>query len=152
MIMTKYAQELMLEAVGNDTPGFNVALYVWPIMNSFVETPELVAADLDVADFGGSGMKTSALASRAGFSDPATGEYMLVFNPPVGGYRWTTTSTANLPQTIYGVALGDDSASLGAGNLIGAKLFDQPVVLSDTGQTFGADDLVEMRLRLDGVY
>src|SRR6266404_3262845 len=84
-----------------DVPG-HVVLFKAP----FTPMPDLdpVAMLLTQADFDGyvaNGI-SSATGTQNTALDPLTSDYLLQLKLPVGGFRWETTGTTNLPQTIYG--------------------------------------------------
>lgn len=130
-------QELLnrlVAAQGADTTTFSpplaIDLWLHPIKEPFTPGPALTLLDTDLADFAGSAAKTTPDAVRALEFDPLSGELVLNIPEPIGGWRWVTTSGLNLPQTIYGVALSDDSATVEGPQLLAAAVFDTPITLT----------------------
>lgn len=120
------------------TPFVEVALVKAP----FTPGPDLVLADLTLADFDGYAALHAASAATQVFKDPATGENIIQVREPAGGWHWATTGVTNLPQTIHGFALLDPTGA----TVYGAELLDAPVVLTASGQGV---DIPEARFRLN---
>lgn len=111
----------------NDNPNVVLRLAKAP----FTPSPTLTWAQFDdiLADFDGYTDKVCGSPAVTGL-DPVSGLYQLWAPPPAGGFRWETTGTTNLPETIYGFALGNSDSS----TLYASALFDTPVVLTDVNQ------------------
>lgn len=110
----------------------------------FTPTPDYVPDPTDLADFTGSAQLTTT-GTPVVAKDPATGDVVIQLADPAGGWKWVTTNTANLPQTIYGYSVKQNDAP----NQLGAVLFDTPIVLTAAGQlvVIGA---VQFRVILGG--
>lgn len=148
MVPTNTLLTAMMTALGSDTTMLAGALWLFPIKSEFSPGPDPVLTDADLADFDGSGPKTTGAATRPVLSDPVSGDIFIRIPDPAGGWQWTTTGTTNLPQTIYGVALSSDSATIEGAELLGTALLPGgPVELNITGNSFGFSD-VDFRLVL----
>jgi len=101
------------------------------VMAPFTPSEDLALGDLTLATFDGSTAKTVALGAQQVGIDPTTGEQRITVPDVVGGWRWETTGTTNLPQTIYGFVLYD---STGPGPLIASETLPSPVTLTEVGQ------------------
>lgn len=152
MIPTNALLQEMAIRIGSDTVTLDKILYLWPIQEPFVPTPGVSFVNDDAASFDGSEPLSATAAARWVGTDPATGENLLVIDPPAGGWRWYVGGTTDLPQTIYGVALGDSSTSLTAGAIYGSALLEEPVELTANGDSFAVDDIATFNLRQDALY
>ena len=86
-------------------------LKMFLVKAAFVPGANLVVGSLTPADFAGSTALSNSSATILKYKDPATGEWLVEVPPPVGGWHWQTTSAVtNLPQTIYGWALVDNTS------------------------------------------
>jgi len=109
--------QVMLDAVAGEIAS-DVAvlanplfLKVYLVKAAFVPGANLVVGSLTPADFAGSTALANSSATILKYKDPATGEWLVEVPPPVGGWHWQTTSAVtNLPQTIYGWALVDNTS------------------------------------------
>lgn len=106
--------ELMLTELGAATPSFNALagdLYLHLVKGDF--TPELDTDFTSVteADFVGYTVRKIDGANRDFRYDPLTNEGQLVIPAPTGGLTYATSDVTNLPQTIYGLVLSDDSTT-----------------------------------------
>lgn len=132
----------LLTRLGSDTAMLAGALFLFPIKTAFAPGPDPGLLDTDLADFDGSTAKTTAAATRPVLVDPVTGSQFLRMPDPAGGWQWTTTGTTNLPQTIYGLALGSSSVTIEGGALLATALLDNPQALqAPAGQSFGYGDV-----------
>jgi len=100
------------------------------VMADFVPSEDTVLADLTFATFDGSTPISVGLGTQPEALDPATNDAMIDFIPPVTGFRWETTGTTNLPQTIYGFAL----TNLAGDALLACERFATPVELDAINQ------------------
>lgn len=100
------------------------------IKSEFTLEEDLVAADVDLADFDGSTPIAGATGAQQEGIDPATGDQIVTIKDPAGGYRFETTGVTNLPQTIYGYGLFNDDQTV----LLGLALLDEPVTLTEANQ------------------
>lgn len=100
------------------------------VQNDFTPNQDLVAANLDLADFDGSTPIAGATGAQQTGLDPVTGQQIITIKDPAGGYRWITTGVTNLPQTIYGFALLSNDLS----TLIAMEKLTEPVTLTASGQ------------------
>lgn len=98
--------------------------------NAFPEGIGTVIADLTLADFDGYAAKAVGVATVSVYTDPLTGDIVLLSAEPAGGWHWVTTGVTNLPQTIYGYGLTDSTGAV----LIACKRFADPVTLNAIGQ------------------
>ena len=100
------------------------------IMEPFTPEENMVATDITLADFDGSTPIPGSTGAQLVAVDPSTSQQLITIKEPLGGWRWTTTGTNNLPQTIYGFALlSEDLATL-----LALAVLDTPVALTAVGQ------------------
>jgi hypothetical protein len=100
-------------------------------------TENLIAADLTLADFTGSTPIEGVTGTQEVGIDPVTLAQVIEVTPPLGGYRWETTNTTNLPQTIYGYALLNNAMS----TLLAVGELPDPITLQDAGQFIDVDSV-----------
>jgi len=93
--------------------------------------------DLTLADFDGSTPILVGVGTQPTGWDPNNDDRIIDLKPPTTGFRWETTGTTNLPQTIYGFALTDTAGAV----VHGSQLLDTPVVLDGTGQGFNIPNI-----------
>lgn len=119
---------------------------VVPLRAPYTYDPAMTIADVTVSDFPGSaGIVQDDVPD--GFTDPVTGDYIMIMIPPAGGWRWTSTGTTNLPQQITGLALvSADGATLYAVS----DPLTPPVDITESGQGWAAGEL-GFRLTLAGI-
>lgn len=106
------------------------------VMANFVPSESLKLSDLTLATFTGSTPILGTAATQPEGLDPATGDSIIDLPAASGMYRWETTATTLLPQTIYGYALIDN----GATKLLASALLDAPVTLTDINQRIDIGD------------
>lgn len=104
------------------------------IKEPFTPSPVLTFADVTPADFGGYAELEVGAVPPLESIDPVDGAALIDILPPAGGWRWETTNTTNLPQTIFGFCLrnADD-------DLIASETLSTPVVLDGVNQTVVLD-------------
>jgi hypothetical protein len=100
------------------------------IKTPFVPSETMVAGDVTPADFTGSTALAGSTGAQLVGVDPSTGQQLITIKEPLGGWRWITTNTVNLPQTIYGYGLYDSTLA----TLLAVALLPAPVALTETGQ------------------
>jgi hypothetical protein len=98
--------------------------------NAFVPSPALVLGSLTEASFPGYGALAGAPGAVVPFTDPITGLQTVQLPDPAGGWHFSVTGAAGLPQTMYGWYVTDS----GGVTLWGAQLFPAPVVITASGQ------------------
>lgn len=130
-------------AIGADTNGLAEAAFVGVslVKAPFVPSQNLVIGDLTLADFTDSDTIFVTSAAAQVFLDPATAEWILQLDEPLGGWHWVTGDAVLLPQTIYGYALTNHAKA----KLLGTALFDVPVLLNAAAQGV---DIAQVRFRL----
>lgn len=112
----------------------------------FTPDENLVIGDLTLATFTDSDpIAGTTGAQQVGF-DPVTQEQVITVLAPLGGYRWETGDTANLPQTIYGFALVSD----GLVTLLAVAELPEPITLQDAHQFIDLDP-IEFRFVLQPI-
>lgn len=99
------------------------------IAAAFTPGENLVLADLTLAAFTGSAAKTAGTGTQGSGVDPATGEQIITILDPAGGWRWTCTVAPGAPETIFGIALTDNTIA----TLLGIEALDTPVVIAAVG-------------------
>lgn len=132
-------------AAGDNQGQLATALYVWPIIVPF--TPGLdtvLVTATDKGTFAGSTAKVVASGARVPVTDPLTNEVAIQLPEPAGGFSFITTSGTNLPQTVHGLAISDDSTTFDGADLLGTALLPEPVELTATAQLVTVDS-VEFR-------
>lgn len=120
--------------LGADTLTWAHALTCGLVMADFLESPAIAWGDLTNATFTGSAAKTISAGVRVTGIDPATGDVLMNIDPPTGGFYWETTATTSLPQTIFGMWLGNDTLGFGNGTLLAAVHLNEPVILAQVNQ------------------
>jgi len=105
------------------------------VMAPFTNDENLLVGDLTFATFTGSDPIEGATGTQTTGIDPVTLAQVIEIKPPLGGYRWETTDTVNLPQTIYGYALLNNDLS----TLLAVQLLDEPITLQDADQFIDVD-------------
>lgn len=100
------------------------------IKSNFAIGETLVAADLTLANFATSTPLPAGVGPQLVGLDPVTGDQIITIKEPAGGFRWEVTTTADLPQTIYGFALFNDDQTI----LLGVELLPVPITLNAVGQ------------------
>jgi len=100
------------------------------VINEFSPSEAMVLAGLDLATFDGSTPIEGVTGTQPTGIDGNTGDVLIYISPPAGGYRWETTGTTNLPQTVYGYAL----LSNDLGTLLAAARLETPVELTAVNQ------------------
>jgi hypothetical protein len=96
----------------------------------------LVSGDYSIANFETSGILEPS-TDAVNYYDAETDQNFTRLVPPAGGWNWRTTSTVNLPQTIYGYVVRN-----GAGELIGSDLLPEPMLLTRAGESITLGDIV----------
>jgi len=104
----------------------------------FTPSLALTYASLTEASFTGYASVSPVVGAQTAATDPITGLPVIFLNPPVGGFRFTTTSAVGLPQTIYGWVLTDNVNA----NVLASGLFSTPIVLTLSGQIIEVPDLL----------
>ncbi len=107
------------------------------VAGAFASNEDLDLDSLTLASFDGGTPKLLALDEQFCGIDPLTGDSILSLVPPAGGFRWETTGTTNLPQTIYGVIVTNNAGD----ELYGSHIFRTPVSLTIAGQVIAIDAL-----------
>jgi len=105
------------------------------VMSPFTENENMVVGDITLATFTGSTPIEGTTGAQTTGIDPVTQQQVIEIKPPLGGYRWETTDTVNLPQTIYGYALLTNDLA----TLLAIKTFDDPITLQDADQFIDVD-------------
>jgi len=100
------------------------------VMAAFTPSEDLVFADLTLATFDGSTALSAGTGEQQVGNDPLTNEQLVTIKEPAGGWRWETSGVTNLPQTIYGFALSDNTLA----TLLATALLDTPITLTEAGQ------------------
>lgn len=148
--MTRSIFNGMVDVLAADTDTFNAGLdlQVKLIKAAFTPNPDAVLADFDAisANFTGSTPLATTVGAQPTGTDPATGDYVLHVKSPAGGWRWETTDTVSLNQTIHGWVLFNGDSS----ELVGMGLLPTPVELSAANQFVEIDE-VEFRFRAGSV-
>lgn len=141
MIPTQDLYQLMVEGIGATTTSFtpSVADPCWLIPIKVAFTPGLgltLTFATDAADFDGADPLPITGAARDFQLDPLTGSLFLNMPPPAGGFHWNCGTDPVPPQTIFGVALSNDSTTFAGGALLASALLDEPVTITSAGDAF----------------
>jgi len=118
-----------------------------PVKAPFTPGVGLVVGALTLADFATSTAISTIVGSQNAVQNPLTFERMVEMKIPAGGWRWTVTALTNLPQTIYGVALLDNTLAI----VYGAALLPTPILLTTVGQVVEIDN-IQFVFLLNGIY
>lgn len=110
------------------------------IMSNFTPSPTLLIGDVVLATFAGATPILGVTGTQAEGIDPQTGSFVIDLSPAAGGYRWETTATTNLPQTIYGIALLKNDLSV----LYASALLPTPILLTGVNQRIDIGDLAKL--------
>jgi hypothetical protein len=98
---------------------------------AFTPSLGLLIGSFTEATFTGyAAIAAGATGAQNQFFDPATGNSIVEVKPPVGGWLFKATSSAGLPQTIYGSYLTDSASA----NVLGSQLLSAPVTMTASGQ------------------
>jgi len=140
MIATRALREKMAQLLAADTatlaPATDANL-VCLVMATFTPSEQTVAADLTLATFDGSDPIAVELATQEEGLDPLTADAIITLGPPAGGFRWESTGTTDLPQTIYGFALMNEAMTV----LLGCQTLPEPVTITAINQVINAGNL-----------
>lgn len=110
------------------------ALFLHLLKAEISPSLDTVLDDTQLADFDGSTPSAIAAGVRITNYDTVSGDRLIVIPPAANGNRFETGSGLNLPQTIYGAVLSDDSTTIEGGHGIGYFLLDLPVELTAADQ------------------
>jgi hypothetical protein len=140
LIPTSVLQNIIATLLAHDTGSLAnaTALHVHLAKNAFVPSPDLPLATLVEADFGGYAVIDPTAGNQLVYLNPVTNLITVELSQPVGGWHFQTTSTSNLPQTIYGWYVTDHTDAV----LYGSGLLDVPIPLTVSGQGFDLPSLV----------
>ena len=138
MIPTLDTWQAMVSNMGSTTVTFspNLSPALWLHLIRVPFTPGLGISFTDATDlatFTGHTAKAIPAAARPVVSDPLTGGQALPFPPPAGGFFWECTASPTLPETIYGVALSDDSTTVEGVDLLASETLPEPVTITTAG-------------------
>lgn len=139
MVPTKVLREQAMKLLAADATTLAPAAdpnHMVLIQNNFTPTEDTVVGDLEPADFDGATPKEVVVGTQPEALDPATKDAIIDILAPAGGFRWETTGTTNLPQTIYGVALMNEAETV----LLASEKFDNPVVLNSVNERVEFDN------------
>jgi len=130
----------------SSTTFFGVAMWLHLLKTDIDPTLDTIPLDAMLADFDNYAPAAIASAVRATSYDLPTGERLIVIPPATGGNRWETGSLSNLPQTIYAVALSDDSVTIEAAHCLALGRLDSPIELTGDDQEV---DIPLLRVRIN---
>jgi len=75
------------------------------VMADFAPSENILIGGITLATFDGSTPILVGLNTQPTGENPQDDSAIISLKPPAGGWRWETTGTTHLPQTIYGFAL-----------------------------------------------
>jgi len=108
--------------------------------NNIQPNADTVLADLTEASFTGYAKVTTTTGDSETQNDPLSGERVVYFPPPAGGFHFEATATPGAPVNVYGFFLCDNAGT----TLLGAQHFGSPIVISGVGQ---AINIAEVGIR-----
>jgi len=132
MTPTQVVNERLWTLLGADTVTMQWAtpVVIQLIKEPFTPASNLTPDDVVFADFTGSDPISATGAPQPESIDGNNGDVLLdVISSSTMGWRWETTNTANLPQTIYGYVVTDLADAV----TLGSALFDTPITLNGVG-------------------
>lgn len=136
MYPTRDCWQKMLNAIGASTNLITTVMGVALVKTPLTPGLDVTFTEDDEADFGGYSPLAADAATRIWVLDPDSGNYQILVSPPAGGWRWVATSTAGLPQTIYGaVCQFNHTAPDFTAIMQGTVRFDPPIVLTTVNDT-----------------
>lgn len=100
------------------------------VMAAFTPGENLTLGSLTFATFDGATPLEVGVGTQPEGLDPNTNDALISMLPPVTGWRWETTGTTNLPQTIFGYALVTDGLAV----LLASDVLETPIVLTAVNQ------------------
>lgn len=115
----------------------SLAIQVALVKAAFSPSEGLVFADVVLADFDGSDPIDVTVGAQAEGLDPLSSDAIITLSPPVGGFRWETTGTTLLPQTIYGAVLLNNAGD----TLMASYRLPTPVILTGINQVLDLGNL-----------
>jgi hypothetical protein len=141
VIPTNVLIEAMANLIGADpaTLGNTALIAVALVKEPFTPGPNIVIGDLVLADFVTSTPLPVATAVTRVWSDPVSGQWQIEPRAPAGSWHWDVTAGTNLPQTIYGFALIDNTGA----EVYGTQPLPAPVLLTTIGQAIDLDTLMQ---------
>jgi len=140
MILSKATAILIRAAMHATTilgSGVGVAKMVALFQNDLEPTPETLLADLTLANFDGYAALAMEESIANSGTNPLTGNHIVTVKEPVGGIQFETSGVTNLPQTIYGCALLNDTETA----IVGIQRFETPIVLTEANQIINIPSL-----------
>jgi len=90
----------------------------------------LAIDDLTFATFDGSTPIACGTGTQPEALDRNSNNAVISIKPPAGGFRFETTGTTDLPQTVFGFALLNDDSTV----LLAAESLLEPITLSAINQ------------------
>lgn len=107
------------------------AMKVHLVKATFTPSEDMDILDFELADFDGSTALEAGTGTQPESLVPGTNDSVIHIKPPAGGWRWETTGTTNLPQTIYGYILTNNDSS----TVYAAEVFSEEITLSKVNQS-----------------
>lgn len=135
--LNRNVYENMVIALGSDsTTLLGIELFLHLTKTDFTPGLDTDFSAVLLADFQTYAVRPIAAAGRATNYNVFTGNMEMILPPPTAGLGYDTDGTNNLPQTIYGVVLSDDSTTIGGGHALAYGRLDDPVTLTINLQHF----------------
>jgi len=107
------------------------------VMEPFTPSEGLAVGGLTLATFDGSTPILVGLGAQPEGLDPNTNDGLISLKPPAGGFRFETTGTTNLPQTIYGFALLNEAMD----TLFASEALAAPITLTAVNQVINLENV-----------
>lgn len=131
MVPALAVSERAMTLLAADTVTINDHALVQLVKAPFTPGPALTMAGISLATFTGSAAKALLTTGWEESIDPSTGAIRLDAGASAQ-FRWETTDTVGLNQTIYGVALMSSTST----TLLGSSLLpDGPITLTAANQS-----------------
>jgi len=141
MLATRFLRNQALALLAADTTTLAPAadeIYIGLVMNDLAPSEGITFADITLATFDGYAELAIGLNAQPEGFDPTTDDSIIDFKPPAGGFRWITTGTTNLPQTIYGFVLLDHAKAV----VWASERLPTPITLTLAAQRIDLGDVL----------
>lgn len=138
-VLNDALQDLLAADTATLAPAVN-ANKVHLSMTTFLPGQERVVGDFTEATFTGATALLAGTGTQQTFLNPLNGERIIQLKEPAGGWHWQASDAVNLPQTIYGYWVTDNTSA----DLLGCELLPEPITLNNAGD---AVDLPNIRMQ-----
>lgn len=130
MLLIRYLRQIAAINLATDTTTLNAAgaTKIILLKAPFTPSESMVLADVVEATFPGYAAISCVAGGPLVTQDPLTGDMIMTFRVPAGGWRWVTDGLVDPPQTIYGFAVVNSDDNF----LMGAQVLPVPITLTGT--------------------